>query len=108
MFLSILKLFAGSHHRKFLRKCAPLVKRINALETEYQKLSDDQLRAKTEEFKNRHAKGESLDALLPEAFAVVKNAARRLCGTTATVCEHELSWETVSYTHLTLPTILLV
>ena len=97
MFLSILKLFAGSHHRKFLRKCAPLVKRINALETEYQKLSDDQLRAKTEEFKNRHAKGESLDALLPEAFAVVKNAARRLCGTTATVCEHELPWEMVHF-----------
>ena len=97
MFLSILKLFAGSHHRKFLRKCAPLVKRINALETEYQKLSDDQLRAKTEEFKNRHAKGESLDALLPEAFAVVKNAARRLCGTTATVCDHELPWEMVHF-----------
>ena len=97
MFLSILKLFAGSHHRKFLRKCAPLVKRINALETEYQKLSDDQLRAKTEEFKHRHAKGESLDALLPEAFAVVKNAARRLCGTTATVCEHELPWEMVHF-----------
>ena len=97
MFLSILKLFAGSHHRKFLRKCAPLVKRINALETEYQKLSDDQLRAKTEEFKLRHAKGESLDALLPEAFAVVKNAARRLCGTTATVCEHELPWEMVHF-----------
>jgi len=97
MFLSILKLFAGSHHRKFLRKCAPIVKRINALETEYQKLSDDQLRAKTEEFKNRHAKGESLDALLPEAFAVVKNAARRLCGTNATVCEHELAWEMVHF-----------
>ena len=97
MFLSILKLFAGSHHRKFLRKCAPLVKRINALETEYQKLSDDQLRAKTEEFKHRHAKGESLDALLPEAFAVVKNAARRLCGTKATVCDHELPWEMVHF-----------
>ena len=97
MFLSILKLFAGSHHRRFLRKCAPLVKRINALETEYQKLSDEQLRAKTDEFKNRHAKGESLDALLPEAFAVVKNAARRLCGTTATVCEHELAWEMVHF-----------
>jgi preprotein translocase subunit SecA len=97
MFLSILKLFAGSHHRKFLRKCAPLVKRINALETEYQKLSDDQLRAKTEEFKHRHAKGESLDALLPEAFAVVKNAARRLCGTKAIVCEHELPWEMVHF-----------
>ena len=97
MFLSILKLFAGSHHRKFLRKCAPIVKRINALETEYQKLSDDQLRAKTDEFKNRHAKGESLDALLPEAFAVVKNAARRLCGSTATVCDHELAWEMVHF-----------
>ena len=97
MFLSILKLFAGSHHRRFLRKCAPLVKRINALETEYQKLSDEQLRAKTDEFKNRHAKGESLDALLPEAFAVVKNAARRLCGTKAIVCEHELVWEMVHF-----------
>ena len=97
MFLSILKLFAGSHHRRFLRKSAPLVKRINALEIEYQKLSDEQLRAKTDEFKNRHAKGESLDALLPEAFAVVKNAARRLCGTTATVCEHELAWEMVHF-----------
>jgi preprotein translocase subunit SecA len=97
MFLSILKLFAGSHHRRFLRKCAPLVKRINALEIEYQKLSDDQLRAKTDEFKNRHAKGESLDALLPEAFAVVKNAARRLCGTKAIVCEHEQTWEMVHF-----------
>ncbi len=97
MFLSILKLFAGSHHRRFLRKCAPLVKRINALETEYQKLSDEQLRAKTEEFKSRHARGESLDALLPEAFAVVKNAARRLCGTKAIVCEHELAWEMVHF-----------
>ena len=97
MFLSILKLFAGSHHRKFLRKCAPLVKRINAHEAEYQKLSDDQLRAKTDEFKHRHAKGESLDALLPEAFAVVKNAARRLCGTSSIVCDHELAWEMVHF-----------
>ena len=97
MFLSILKLFAGSHHRRFLRKCAPLVKRINALEIEYQKLSDDALRAKTAEFKARHAQGESLDALLPEAFAVVKNAARRLCGSTAIVCEHEQTWEMVHF-----------
>ena len=97
MFLSLLKLFAGSHHRRFLRKCAPLVKRINAYEAEYQKLSDETLRAKTAEFKARHAKGESLDALLPEAFAVVKNAARRLCGTQAMVCDHELAWEMVHF-----------
>jgi len=97
MFLSILKLFAGNHHRRFLRKCAPVVRRINAFETEYQKLSDDELRAKTAEFKARHAAGESLDTLLPEAFAVVKNAARRLCGTKALVCDHELTWEMVHF-----------
>jgi preprotein translocase subunit SecA len=97
MFQSILKLFAGSHNRSFLRKCAPIVKRINALELEFQKLSDDQVRAKTAEFKVRLAKGEKLDSLLPEAFAVVKNAARRLCGTKAIVCDHELTWEMVHF-----------
>ena len=97
MFQSILKLFAGSHNRSFLRKCAPIVKRINALELELQKLSDEQVQAKTSEFKKRLAKGEKLDALLPEAFAVVKNAARRLCGTKAIVCDHELTWEMVHF-----------
>ncbi len=97
MFLSILKLFAGSHNRKFLRDCAPIVRRINAIEQEYQRLSDDALRAKTAEFRARHAKGESLDALLPEAFAAVKNAARRLCGSRKVVCEHEQVWEMVHF-----------
>ncbi|MFM9001238.1 MAG: preprotein translocase subunit SecA [Opitutia bacterium] len=97
MFLSILKLFAGSHNRKFLRECAPVVRRINALEVEYQRLSDDALRAKTAEFRARHAKGESLDSLLPEAFATVKNAARRLCGSSKVVCEHEQAWEMVHF-----------
>ena len=97
MFLSILKLFAGSHNRKFLRQCAPLVKRINALEVEYQTLTEEQLKAKTGELKARVARGEKLDDLLPEAFAVVKNAARRLCGTKAIVCDHELAWEMVHF-----------
>ena len=97
MFLSILKLFAGSHNRTFLRKCAPLVKKINAHELEYQRLSDDAVKSKTAEFKARLAKGESLDALLPEAFAVVKNAARRLCGTTSIVCDHEQTWQMVHF-----------
>lgn len=97
MFLSILKLFAGSHNRKFLRKCAPIVKRINALEAEYQKMTDSEIQAKTAEFKARHARGESLDTLLPEAFAVVKNAARRLSGTKAMVCDHELTWQMVHF-----------
>lgn len=97
MFQSILRLFVGSHNRSFLRKCAPIVKRINAHELEFQKLSDDQLRAKTAEFKARLKRGEKLDALLPEAFAVVKNAARRLVGTQAMVCDHELTWEMVHF-----------
>ena len=97
MFLSILKLFAGSHNRTFLRKCAPLVKKINAYELEYQRLSDDAIKSKTAEFKARLAKGESLDALLPEAFAVVKNAARRLCGSTSIVCDHEQAWQMVHF-----------
>jgi preprotein translocase subunit SecA len=97
MFLSILKLFAGSHNRSFLRKCAPLVKKINALELQYQNLSEHDLRNKTAEFKARVAKGESLDALLPEAFAVAKNAARRLCGTKAIVCDHEQTWQMVHF-----------
>ena len=97
MFLSILKLFAGSHNRTFLRKCAPLVKKINAHELEFQRLSDDAIKGKTAEFKARLAKGESLDALLPEAFAVVKNAARRLCGSTSIVCDHEQTWQMVHF-----------
>ncbi|PHX58664.1 MAG: preprotein translocase subunit SecA [Opitutia bacterium] len=97
MFLSILKLFAGSHNRTFLRKCAPLVKKINAHELEYQRLSDEAIKGKTAEFKARLAKGESLDALLPEAFAVVKNAARRLCGSTSIVCDHEQAWQMVHF-----------
>ena len=51
---------------------------INGLETEMQALSDEQLRAKTEEFKRRHQAGESLDKLLPEAFAVVREGSRRV------------------------------
>ena len=71
--------------------------RVNEFETQYQSLSDDELKAKTPEFKKRVADGESLDDLLPEAFAAVKNAARRLCGSTLTVCEHELAWDMVHF-----------
>src|SRR5690606_25034711 len=56
------------------------VARVNALEPDMQALSDDALRAKTDEFRQRHADGESLDQLLPEAFAVVREAGRRVLG----------------------------
>jgi preprotein translocase subunit SecA len=93
----LLKPFAGRHYRKFLEKCRPIVARINELDDSYSPLSDEQLRAKTEEFKARIKAGETLDQILPEAFATVKNAARRLLGRSAAVCEHEMVWDMVHF-----------
>ncbi|RXK53159.1 preprotein translocase subunit SecA [Oleiharenicola lentus] len=93
----ILKKFAGRHHRKYIDKCRPIVARINEFELQYQNLTEEQLRAKTDEFRARLKQGESLDQILPEAFAAVKNAARRLCGRPVIVCDHELKWDMVHF-----------
>ena len=93
----ILQKFSGRHHRKYVEKCRPLVARINEFEKQYQQLTDDQLRAKTDEFRARLQKGETLDAVLPEAFAAVKNAARRLFGKPVMVCDHELTWDMIHF-----------
>jgi len=71
------KLF-GSRNDRLLKQYRKTVERINGLEAQLEKLGDDELRAKTEEFKQRVAGGESLDALLPEAFAVVREASKRV------------------------------
>jgi preprotein translocase subunit SecA len=97
MFASIFKRLAGRHYRKFLESARPVVARINEVEITYQALTDEQLRAKTEEFRARVKGGETLDAILPEAFAAVKNAARRLVGQTVNVCDHELGWDMVHF-----------
>ncbi|MBX3738372.1 MAG: preprotein translocase subunit SecA [Candidatus Didemnitutus sp.] len=97
MFDFLFKSFAGRHHRKYVEKCRPIVARINEIEKGYQSLTDDQLRAKTDEFRNRLKNGETLDQILPEAFAAVKNAARRLCGQKVIVCDHELTWDMVHF-----------
>lgn len=73
------KIFGTENDRK-LKKLKPIVATINGLEPEMEKLSDDALKAKTAEFKKRHTDGESLDDLLPEAFAVVREAAKRTLG----------------------------
>ena len=78
MLTNILKAIFGTKSQRDLKKMLPLVRRINQLEEEYRKLSDEQLQAKTPEFKERLAKGETLDDIMCEAFAVVKNACRRL------------------------------
>ncbi len=68
----------GSRNDRLLKQYRKTVARINAMEPEYEALSDDALRAKTQEFKERIAKGETLDALLPEAFAVVREGSKRV------------------------------
>ena len=93
----ILKKFSGRHHRKYVEKCRPVVARINEFEQQYQSLTDEQLQAKTTEFQARVQGGETLDQILPEAFAAVKNAARRLCGRKVLVCDHELTWDMVHF-----------
>ncbi len=80
MFSSIIKKFIGSKNERELKKLWPIVAKINALESSMAALDDEQLRGKTAEFKERHAKGESLDALLPEAFAVCREASKRILG----------------------------
>ena len=67
-------------NEKELKRLQPAVQKTNDLEAEFERLSDDELRAKTEEFKARHKDGSSLDELIPEAFAVVREAAKRTIG----------------------------
>ncbi|HEX2101049.1 MAG TPA: preprotein translocase subunit SecA, partial [Candidatus Synoicihabitans sp.] len=97
MFASLLKRFAGRHYRKFLETARPIVTQVNQIEESYRSLTDDELRAKTEEFRARFKSGATLDDLLPEAFAAVKNGARRLVGRKVLVCDHELTWDMVHF-----------
>ncbi|MCC6048388.1 MAG: preprotein translocase subunit SecA [Thermodesulfobacterium sp.] len=80
MLTKILQKVVGTKNERELKRLKPIVERINALEPSMQKLSDAELQRKTVEFKERLEKGESLDSLLPEAFAVVRETARRVLG----------------------------
>jgi preprotein translocase subunit SecA len=75
---TLLKKFVGSNNDREVKKVQPLVLKINELEHQISSLSDDQLRSKTAEFKQRFTNGESLNELLPEAFAVVREAGKRV------------------------------
>jgi preprotein translocase subunit SecA len=80
MINSLLTRVFGSRNERQLRQLNRIVAKINALEPEIEKLSDEQLKAKTPEFKQRIADGEALDKVLPEAFAVCREASRRVLG----------------------------
>ncbi len=77
---SFVKKIVGSKNERDLKKLQPAVQEINALEADFEKLSDAELQAKTEHFRGRLAAGENLDDLLPEAFAVVREASKRVLG----------------------------
>ena len=78
MISKLIKSIFGSKNERELKRMSKVVAQINALEPQMQSLSDDALRAKTIEFRERYAKGETLDQLLPEAFATVREAGRRV------------------------------
>jgi len=80
MFNRVLTSVFGSRNERLLRQLSGIVKKINALEPKMQALSDAELQAKTPEFQQRIAKGESLDKILPEAFAVCREASQRVLG----------------------------
>ncbi len=78
--MAFLQKIFGTHSERELKKIRPIVDRIEALEEEYRALTDDELKAKTKEFKDRLAAGETTDDILPEAFATVREAADRVLG----------------------------
>ena len=78
MATNILTKIFGSRNDRLLKQYRSSVVRINAMETALEQLSDEALRGKTQEFKDRLVKGETLDALLPEAFAVVREGSKRV------------------------------
>src|SRR3990167_6105712 len=80
MITSFLSKVFGTANQRQLKKLEPIVAKINSLEPEITKLSDDELKNKTTEFRERLAKGETLNDILPEAFAVVREASKRTTG----------------------------
>ena len=78
--MSILKKIFGTSSTKEVKRLMPIVNKIEGLSEEYKALSDAELQAKTPEFKERLAKGETLDDILPEAFAALREAADRVLG----------------------------
>ena len=94
---SILKLFVGDKHGRERKRLWPIVEEINALAADLEALSDDELKGKTDEFRQRLGDGEALDDLLPEAYAVVKEACRRNLGRLWKVTDQDFTWDMVPF-----------
>jgi preprotein translocase subunit SecA len=95
--LGILKKVFGTAQSRLLRRYWKVVEQVNRFDAQFQNLSDDELKQKTQEFRLRIQEGEMPDQLLPEAYAVVKNVCRRLCGTEVHVSGYDQKWDMVPY-----------
>ena len=78
--MGLMQKIFGTHSDRELKLIRPIADKVVALKPEMEKLSDEELRGKTKEFKSRLEKGETLDQIMPEAYAVVREAARRVLG----------------------------
>ena len=95
--LSFLKWLLGTAQERTIRRYWKTVEEVNEVEKTFQSLSDEQLAAKTVEFRGRLAQGETLDSLLVEAFAAVKNCCRRMMGTDVHVSGYNQKWDMIPY-----------
>ena len=96
MFGFLKKLF-GSAQERLVNKYRKIVPEINKWDEHYSTLTDDAVKAKTAEFRRRYQNGEPLDKILPEAYGVVKNVCRRLCGTEVHVSGYDQRWDMVPF-----------
>ncbi len=94
---NFLKRFFGTQQQRLLKKYEQIAQQVFMEEQKLSSISDNELRSKTEQFRTRYQKGESLDRLLPEAYAVIKAACLRLCGTQFSLFGHIQDWEMVPY-----------
>jgi len=95
--LSFLKRLFGTSQQRILSRYDALISQVNAIEEKLQSLSDDEVKAKTVELQEKYQNGKTLDELLPEAYAVVKNACRRFVGTEVHVSGYNQRWDMIPY-----------
>lgn len=93
----VLKKVFGTKSQRDLAKMEPLIAKVNEIEESLQKLSETELKNKTGEFKERLKNGETLEDIMLETFAVVKNVCRRLMGKEITVCGQPMVWDMIPY-----------
>ncbi len=96
MFGIVKKIF-GTAQERTLHKYRKIVSQVNTWDERFKTLSDDELKQKTKEFQTRYQNGETLDQLLPEAYAVVKGTCRRLCGQEVHVSGYNQKWDMIPY-----------